>query len=112
MTELSARELSRRTLMKSAAASAAAGAITAASLQGMAQTASAQEPVEGGTLSIGVSQITSNSHMLHLRHFAGSENIYTRDDRIDNANQVTAPVPSRMLARHCVALLRGAVGQR
>ena len=87
MTELSARELSRRTLMKSAAASAAAGAITAASLQGMAQTASAQEPVEGGTLSIGVSQITSNSHMLHLRHFAGSENIYTR--LLANARLIT-----------------------
>lgn len=73
--------------MKSAAAAAAAGAITAASLQGMAETASAQEPVEGGTLTLGVSQISSNSHLLHLRHFAGSENIYTR--LLANARLIT-----------------------
>ena len=73
--------------MKSAMATAAAGAITASSLQGMAETASAQEPVEGGTLTLGVSQITSNSHLLHLRHYAGSENIYTR--LLANARLIT-----------------------
>ncbi|MCC6703314.1 MAG: twin-arginine translocation signal domain-containing protein, partial [Thermomicrobiales bacterium] len=78
MTKFTGMEITRRNLMKFAGASAAAGAITAASLQGLSETAAAQEPVEGGTLSIAVSQITSNSHLLHLRHYAGSENIYTR----------------------------------
>ncbi|MCB1898502.1 MAG: LPS-assembly protein LptD [Rhodocyclaceae bacterium] len=41
-----------------------------------------------------------------------SENIYTGDDRIANANQVTAAVTSRMLDRNGVELMRGAVGQR
>jgi len=87
MTKFTGMEITRRNLMKFAGASAAAGAITAASLQGLTETASAQEPVAGGTLSLAVSQITSNSHLLHLRHYAGSENIYTR--LLANARLIT-----------------------
>lgn len=41
-----------------------------------------------------------------------SENLYTGDDRIVNANQVTAAVTSRLLDKNGVELMRGAVGQR
>jgi peptide/nickel transport system substrate-binding protein len=87
MSKISGVEITRRNLMKFAGAAAAAGAFGAASLPGMSQDAAAQEPVEGGTLSIAVSQITSNSHLLHLRHYAGSENIYTR--LLANARLIT-----------------------
>ncbi len=41
----------------------------------------------GGTLSLGYAQITSNSHFMHLRHFAGSEAIYSK--RFANAKLLT-----------------------
>ena len=41
----------------------------------------------GGTLRLGYSQITSNSHLMHLRHFAGSESIYSK--RFANAKLLT-----------------------
>lgn len=78
--------VTRRMLLKGGA-----GLVAAAGLAGMPglQRAGAQDetPTEGGTLTISVSQITSNSHMLHLRHYAGSENIYTR--LLANARLVT-----------------------
>jgi peptide/nickel transport system substrate-binding protein len=83
VTELNAHKVSRRTLLQGSAG-LAVGLLAGHTAQG----AAAQEtPKEGGTLTISVAQITSNSHMLHLRHYAGSENLYTR--LLANARLVT-----------------------
>ncbi len=68
--------VSRRRLLQGGAGLAAAGLLGLPAVEHVA--AQDATPQEGGTLTFSVSQITSNSHMLHLRHYAGSENIYTR----------------------------------
>ena len=84
--------LNRRALLQKASLGAAglAGASLLSGTQ-LTNSAAAQDtaatPQAGGTLTIGVGQKTSNSNMLFLRHFAGSENIYTR--LLANARLVT-----------------------
>jgi peptide/nickel transport system substrate-binding protein len=84
--------LSRRSLLKTASVGAAG--LTGATLlssTSLGSVAAAQEtpatPKAGGTLTIGLGQKTSNSNMLFLRHFAGSENLYTR--LLANARLIT-----------------------
>lgn len=87
MTDTKNHQISRRILLQSGAGLAAAGIAGFPAMEFAAAQDAAATPVEGGKLTISVSQITSNSHMLHLRHYAGSENIYTR--LIANARLVT-----------------------
>ena len=85
MVDASDHKVSRRTLLQGGAGFAAAGLVGFPAIERAA--AQDETPKEGGTLTISVAQITSNSHMLHLRHYAGSENIYTR--LLANARLVT-----------------------
>jgi ABC-type transport system substrate-binding protein len=85
MAQSGDKQVSRRTMLQGTAALAAAGMVGFPNVRQAA--AQGDTPVEGGSLSLGVSQITSNSHLLHLRHYAGSENIYTR--LLANARLIT-----------------------
>ena len=88
----STKAISRRDFMRVGAGSAALVALAAcAAPPATAPAADAPDaPVVdpgGGTLSVGYAQITSNSHFMHLRHFAGSEAIYSK--RFANAKLIT-----------------------
>jgi peptide/nickel transport system substrate-binding protein len=79
------KQWSRRQVLQTGAGAslAAVGLMAVNAPIGMSTSALAKQtadatPQAGGTLTISVAQITSNSHLLHLRHYAGSENIYTR----------------------------------
>src|SRR3954447_15533712 len=77
------KQWSRRQVLQGGASLAAVGLLAVNAPEGTSAAALAKQtadatPQAGGTLTISVAQITSNSHLLFLRHYAGSENIYTR----------------------------------
>lgn len=67
------KQWSRRRMLQGGAGLAAAGlwAVNTPFSTAAKQDADAT-PQAGGTLTISVAQITSNSHLLFLRHYAGS----------------------------------------
>ncbi|MGH2558832.1 MAG: ABC transporter substrate-binding protein [Thermomicrobiales bacterium] len=86
-------EMNRRTFLRHATTGAVAATSIGVFGGSAIRTAAAapatalQEPKLGGTLTLSVPQKTSFSHFMHMRHFAGGENIYSRT--LANARLVT-----------------------